>query len=485
MPHAASLAVTAPRSMTRGGLIVLGLGAFDFGLEQSLIIPALPHFAQTYDASLIAVSWLATAYLLTAIVAVPLLARLGDLYGKRRMILVSAGAFAVGSLMCAVTDSIEVAIAGRGVQGIGAAIAALTYGLVRDTTETRRMARMIGALIGVANIGGGVGFLLSGLLVDSFSAAAIFWFLFGFGLVVLAGVALLVPESPKRKDVALDVAGALLLSVSLVALLLAVSKGSAWGWSSAVIASLFVAAAAGLTAFWVVERRVKQPLVDLRLVRRRPFANTNLCIFAFGFTFFSATLILPLIAATPSQSGYGLGLTTTRIGMLLALTSVAILVAAWVGGRVVDRIGPRLLAATGACFGLGGYCLLYAWHSSALALGIGTATVVVGSGFIPTAILAVVLRNVRWDTSAVATAVTLVFRSIGLAIGVTVVFSVISGAGLDGPFPNEAGFTRAFLVAAAGAAFTLLASFFLPGRHASVGELRGGADTATAAPPRT
>ena len=128
---------------------------------------------------------------------------------------------------------------------------------------------------------------------------------------------------------------------------------------------------------------------------------------------------------------------------------------------------------------------MYAWHSSALALGIGTATVVVGSGFIPTAILAVVLRNVRSDTSAVATAVTLVFRSIALAIGVTVAFSVISGAGLDGPFPNEAGFTRAFLVAAAGAAFALLASFFLPGRHASVGELRGGADPATAARPRT
>src|SRR5215204_632786 len=168
MSQVASSAATAPRSMSKGGLLVLALGAIDFGFEQSMIVPALPQFAETYDASLIAVGWLATAYLLTAIVAVPLLARLGDLYGKRRMILVSAGAFAIGSLMCAVTDSIEVAIAGRGVQGIGAAIAALTYGLIRDKTETRHMARMIGALIGVANIGGGVAFLLSGLLVDSF-----------------------------------------------------------------------------------------------------------------------------------------------------------------------------------------------------------------------------------------------------------------------------------------------------------------------------
>lgn len=470
MSHVASSAEAAPKSMTIGAVSVLGLGAIDFGLEQSMIVPALPQFARTYDASLIAVSWLVTAYLLTAIVAVPLLARMGDLYGKRRMLLVAVSAFALGSLVCALTESIELAIVGRGIQGIGSAIAPLTYGLIRDTTDARHMPRTIGALVGVANVGGGIGFLLGGLLADAFSPTAIFWFLFCFGVIVFAGVALLVPESPSRKAAAFDPIGALLLGVGLVALLLALSKGSSWGWSSAVIAFLFVAAAAGLTAFTAVERRVKEPLVDLHLVRRRPFVNTNLCIFAFGFTFFSATLILPLIAATPRQSGYGLGLTTTGIGLVLAFTSVAILAAAWVGGRVVDRIGPRLLAATGACFGLGGYCLLYAWHSSAVALGIGTATVVVGSGLIPTAILAVVLRNVGTDKSAVATAVTLLFRSVGLSVGVTVAFAVISGAGLDGQFPNEAGFTRAYLIATAGAAFALLASFFLPGRHSTVRE---------------
>jgi MFS family permease len=469
MTQVADPAGTAPRSMTDGGLFVLALGAIDFGLEQSMIVPALPDFAQTYDASLIAVGWLATAYLLTAIIAVPLLSRLGDLYGKRRMILVSVTAFAVGSLLCAVTDSIAVAIVGRGVQGIGAAIAPLTYGLIRDTTDPQDMPRKIGWLIGVANIGGGAGFLLSGLLVDAFSPTAIFWVLFAFGVAVFAGVAFLVPESPAaRKNVALDPAGALLLSTSLVALLLALSKGSAWGWSSAAIVSLLVASAAGLTAFTAVERRVQAPLVDLHLVRRRPFVNTNLCIFFFGFTFFSATLILPLIAATSRQSAYGLGVTTTEIGLLLAATSVATLLAAWIGGRVVNRIGARLLAATGACFGMGGYCLLAASHSSAVALGVGTATVLVGSGFIPTAILSVVLRSVGAEKSGVATAVTLVFRSVGLSIGVTVAFAVISGAGLEGSFPDEAGFTRAYLIAAAGAAFALLASLWLPGRKSTV-----------------
>jgi MFS family permease len=160
---------------------------------------------------------------------------------------------------------------------------------------------------------------------------------------------------------------------------------------------------------------------------------------------------------------------TTRIGLVLAATSLATLAAAWGGGRVVDRIGPRLLAAAGACFGLGGYCLLAASHSSAVALGVGTAIVAVGSGFIPTAILAVVLRNAGSDKTGVAPAVTLLFRSLGVSVGVTSAFVVISGAGLDGPFPNDIGYTRAYLVAAAGAALVLLACLFLPGRHSTAG----------------
>jgi predicted MFS family arabinose efflux permease len=287
------------------------------------------------------------------------------------------------------------------------------------------------------------------------------------GVVVFVGVALVVEESPSRTADSLDLTGGGLLGVGLVALLLALSKGSDWGWSSAKICVLFVVSAVALTAFAAVERRVEAPLVDLQLVVRKPFVSTNLCAVTFGFAFFSATYILPLIAATPPRSGYGLGLSTTRIGLLLAATSIASLAAAWGGGRVVDRIGSRLLAMAGACFGLVGYCVLAASHSSATALAVGTATVAVGAGLIPTATLSVVLRNARSDKTGVAPAVTLLFRGLGLSVGLTVTFAVISGAGLDGLFRNEVGFTRAYLVGAAGAVFALLAALFLPGRRST------------------
>src|SRR5919199_1006961 len=112
MTVAATAAPTAERSLSRVGLLVLAIGSLDIGLEQSLILPALPALAIHYDASLIAVSWLATGYLLAAVVAIPLLGRLGDVFGRRRLLLVALGAFTVGGLLCALSDSIGLVIAG-------------------------------------------------------------------------------------------------------------------------------------------------------------------------------------------------------------------------------------------------------------------------------------------------------------------------------------------------------------------------------------
>jgi MFS family permease len=292
---------------------VLGLGALDFGLEQSIILPALPALANHYDASLISVAWLVTGFGLASIVAVPVFGRLGDLFGKRRLLFASLAAFAIGSLICALTESIELAIAGRIVQGLGAAVGPLTYGLARDNVAPDKLPRAIGAVVGAATAGGAIGFLLSGFLVDRFSAAAIFWFLFALALVVAVAVLVLVDESPVRAHVRLDLGGALLLALGLVALLLAISKGSAWGWSSARIVGIFAASAALLALFVLVERRVRQPLVDLGLVVTRPFLNANVCVSAFGFAFFVAVFLVPQIAASPESTGYGLGLSTVEI----------------------------------------------------------------------------------------------------------------------------------------------------------------------------
>jgi MFS family permease len=451
-------------ALTAGGLFVLCLGALDFGLETSIIAPALPQLTVHYQTSPIAISWLATGFLLAQTVAVPLGGRLGDIFGKRRLLLVSLTAFAVGSLLCAVAASVPLAIAGRAVQGAGAALVPLTLGLTRDLIPSHMLARTIGILAGAANIGAALGFVVSGLLVDRFSPASIFWFLFAFAALLTVGVLALVPETPLRTRVPLDLVGAMLLAGGLVALLLAISKGPAWGWSSGSIVALFIAAVVGLATFALRERRVPHPLLDLALVMRRPFVNANLCALTYGFAFLPAILLIPQIAAAPVSSGYGLGLSTTQIGLVLVPTSATGFAAAWLAGRVVDRVGPSALVVTAALLGGVAYALLAVSHDSIVTLVVASAAVGVGWGTIPASFYRVVLGRADADKSAVAASVPLIARNIGASLGVTVAFVVISSGGLTGPLPADTGFVRAFTVAAAATVLVAATGFTLPRR---------------------
>jgi MFS family permease len=464
MPTIASAVEPRDRSASIGSVFVLTLGALDFGLEQSIIIPALPALAEHYGASLNGIAWLATGFLLASIVAVPLFGRLGDLFGKRRLLLISLGLFAVGSLICALTEAIELAIAGRIVQGLGAAVSPLAMGLARDTLAPHLLSRAIGAVVGAAMAGGGIGFLLSGVIVDAFSAAAIFWFLFVFAAVLLVTVYALVDESPVRARVRLDLAGAALLSIGLVALLLAISKGDAWGWTSARIVGLFTLSLGVLIAFGLVERRAAQPLVDLGLVAARPFAQAHACIALFGFSFFIAVFLVPQIAAASEASGYGLGLSTKQVGLILVPTSIAAFAAGWAGGRTVDRLGPRALVAAGSVFGIAGYVSLVLAHGTAVELAAGSAAVGIGWGLVLTGVYPVVIRGSSTDKTGVAIGVNVVIRNTSAAVGTQVAFAVLSGAGLVGAFTAESGFTRAFVLGAVGAALLLLAATLMPGR---------------------
>jgi MFS family permease len=463
----ATYAVDTPaESLSTGALLVLAVAALDFGLEQSVVLPALPALAEHYQASLVSVTWLATGFLLAAVVAVPLGGRLGDLYGKRRLLLVMLGAFALGSLLCALTSSIEVAIAGRIIQGLGFGISPLVLGLVRDTVDPPRVPRAIGALIGAGSAGAALGFLLSGILVDQFSAAAIFWFLGALAAALMVAVFALVPESPVRARVPVDFAGAVLLAGGLVALLLAISKGNDWDWTSARIIGLFAASAALIAGFVGVERRVREPLVDLRLIATRPFLNANVCAFAVGFLFL-VVVFVPQLAATPEATGYGLGLTATEIGLVLVPTGIASLVGGFVGGRVVDLVGSRLLVAIGSAVGVVAYLWLSLAHGSVAEVSAGSALVGLAWGLILTGIFAVVVRAPSTDKTGVAVGVNLVVRNTAVSLGLQIGVAILTAVSLVGRFPSESGYTRVFLLGALGGACALVASRFLPGRRAA------------------
>jgi EmrB/QacA subfamily drug resistance transporter len=465
LTHAA--AAPRERPLSTAGLLVLTVGALDSGLEGSIVLPALPAIARHYDASLVAVSWLATGFLLAAVVAVPLLGRLGDLFGKRRLLLVALGAFGLGSLICALAGSIELVIAGRIVQGIGIAAGPLTYALVRDTVEPERVPRAIGAVVGMASVGATVGFVVSGLLVDHVSVMAIFWFLFALAVVLIVSVAALVPETSVRGHSSVDIGGAASLGLGLACLLLAISKGRDWDWFSARIVGLFLAAAGFLTLFVLIERRIRDPLVDLQHVVKRPFVNAHVCAFTLGLAFFISAFLVPLIAATPEESGYGLGLTITQTGLISSPVALGSLAAGWLGGRFVDVVGPRVLIATGSVLGVAGYVSLALAHSSILSLCVGNAAVGLGIGFLLTSIAAVVVRTADQGKTSIAVAMTTVTRTIANAVGVALTATIVAEAGVEAGFIDEDGFVWGFCLGAVGCGFALFAAVFMPGRPAA------------------
>ena len=452
------------RNLTLGGLFVLTLGALDFGLEQSIVVPALPRLATHYDASLTAVSWLVTGFLLASIVSVPLVGRLGDIYGKRRMLLLSLAAFALGSLVCALTDSIEVAIAGRVLQGVGSGVGPLAYGLARDLFRPEFLPRAIGAVVGAASAGGAIGYLLSGLLVDAFGPTSVFWFLCLLPLVLGPAVFLFVPESPIRAAVRVDVRGAVLLAAGLALLLLGISKGREWEWTSGLTLGVFAAAFALLVAFVLVETRVRDPLVDLRLLVTQPFTSAYACSAAFGFAFVLAVFMIPPLVAAPESTGYGLGLDTLEVGLVLFPTGLVTMVSAWISGRLVDRVGSRALVATGAVVGIAGFTWLALVHDSAVALGFGSAVIGVGWGTVLTGVASLVVRSARHDQTSIAVAANVVVRNTSVSIGTQVGFAIVAAAPVVAGFPAESGYTNVFWMGAAGAGVLLASSLLLRGR---------------------
>jgi MFS family permease len=281
----------------------------------------------------------------------------------------------------------------------------------------------------------------------------------------MLGTLVCLPESSRLAAVHVDAAGAGLLASGLATLLLAISKGNDWGWTSAAILGLFAGSAVLLLALVLVERRVREPLVDLALVATRPFANANVCAFTAGYSFFVVLIVVPQIAAMPEASGYGFGYSTTQTGLLLVPMAVVALIAAWSAGAIVDRVGPRFLMATGSAVGIAAYVLAARAHDNAGELAVVTAGVGVTFGFTLTGIASVVVRRADRDKTSVAAGVNSVLRTTGSAIATAATAALITGAGLTGPFPAEAGYTRAFVMGAIACACGFVAAALLPGRQ--------------------
>ena len=483
-------------------LAVLAVGALDVGLEQALIAPALPTIERHYRTSPSTGVWLLTGFVLAAAIAIPLAARLGDRFGRRRVLIGSLGCFAFGSLICALSGSIGGLIAGRVIQGLGAGVAPLALALARDHIAPERLPSAVGALVAAGSIGAVVGLLLAGVLVDHVSISAIFWLLLAVAAVLALTVFAVVPESPERSAEPVDVVGALLLGGALGLVTVAISQGNAWGWSSARTGVFLLAAIVTLVAFIARERIARSPLLDPRALAVHSVWSANVAMFALGFPLLILFTLVPLIGAYPKLTGYGLGLSITQVGLVLVPGSVATLVAGTAGGRLIHRTGARAQALTATLMATVGYVLLAVLSPTVAVLALASIPVGFAIGLGLGAITDLVAIASPPSQTATNVGFNTVLRVVATALGAQVAIAIVTAAppAIDGPravalhalavhaqdhhapviagqllalmrLPAQSGFTSAFWMAAAATAVALLAVTLTPGRRADPARL--------------
>lgn len=443
-------------------MATLLLAALSFALLQTMVAPALPQIAEEYDTSAASASWVLTGFLLAASVATPIVGKLGDLYGKQRMLVYVLLIFAAGSVICALAPTVELVVLGRIVQGVAGGVFPLAFGIIRDTFPREKVSVGIGSLSAMFGIGGGIGLPLSGVIVDNL---ALHW-LFLVGLLALPAALVarrVIPASPTRPGSTVDWAGAAILSAGLVALLLGVTKANDWGWGSPPTLGLILAGAAILAAWPLFERRITDPLVDLRILRNRAVGLTNLASVLLGFALFSSFLLIPQFAQTPTASGYGFGASITQAGLLLVPSSLAILVVGPLAGALGPRLGFRTVLALGAAASTLSFVQLALLHSQEWHFVLSSALLGVGIGLSFASMVNLIIGAVDQGDVGVATGINTISRTVGGAFGAAIGAAVLTADTIPGtPIPVESGYTIAFVLAAVGGLLALAATLAIP-----------------------
>ena len=441
---------------------VLCLGVSAFSLLQSMVNPVLPTIEHALHTDQRTVTWVLTAYLLSASVFTPIVGRVGDKIGKERMLVFTLGALTVGSVIAALAPSIGVLILARVVQGIGGGVLPLTFGIIRDEFPREKVAGAIGTAAALLAVGGGLGLVLSGPVVALLSYHWLFWLPMTMTLTATVAAAVFVPRSPVRTPGRINVLSALLLSGWLVCLLLPVSQGHVWGWTSARTIGLLGASVVLAVLWGVAETRSDAPLIDMRMMRIPAVWTTNLVALLFGVGMYSMFAFLPQFLQTPTSAGYGFAVSVTVSGLLLLPQSAATFLAGIASGRLAARHGSKRVLLFGS--GLNALCLLGITlaHDRIWQVLVVTTLMGVAFGLAFAAMSNLVVESVPLSQTGVASGMNANIRTVGGALGGAVLASVItSGARADG-LPVESGYTHGFLVLAIAAAAATLVTLLVP-----------------------
>jgi EmrB/QacA subfamily drug resistance transporter len=455
--------MTAERRHYTVTFALLAAAAVSYALLQSLVAPALPDIQHALSTSVNSVSWVLTAYLLSASIATPLIGRLGDMYGKERLLVAVLILLSVATIVSALATSLPLMLVGRVVQGAAGGIFPLAIGIIRDEFPRERVAGAIGIISALAGVGGGLGIVLAGPIVDHLSYHWLFWLpLFPLVPATLA-IHRFVPESPIRVSGRINWTGAGLMAVGLGAVLIAVSETPVWGWVSA---RTLIVLAFGLVVLvlWVRdETRSADPLVDMRMMRIRGVWTTNGVALLLGFGMYASFILLPEYVETPTRAGYGFGASVTGAGLFLLPSTIAMLIAGAQTGRLERRFGSKPPLLAGAALSALSYLVLAVARDERWEIYLAALLLGAGIGLAFAAMINLIIENVGPEHTGVATGMNTLTRTVGGAFGGAIVASILAGS-VTHLFPSTHGFTAAFAACAIAIALGVLVGLLIPAR---------------------
>ncbi|WP_280384824.1 MFS transporter [Nocardia wallacei] len=435
--------LTTPPAIRRtAAMVALALGVLSYGLMQTMLVPAIGVLQHALHTSATGATWaVMSAPLLASAILTPLISRLGDRYGRRRMLLIVLAIYLAATLLALAAPTIGVLIAARAGQGISLAVLPLAFGSVPDILPPERVHAGLGLLSGLVGGAAGIALVCGGLIVDH--ACWRWLFVVGAGLITAALVLgyVSVPDGAARATGRLDIGGTVLLAGGLCGILLALTVGPTSGWLAVPTLALAAAGLVLLVIFVRLERRLRYPLIDMDLVLHRPVGIAHLAALTLGAIQFMYYVLVPKLVELPTAAA-GFGGSVTAAGLVMLPSTLVVLPAGSVAGRIITRRGPRGPLVAGLLLTAGGAALLAVAHGALWQLAACALPIGLGTGLVMTALPSQLHRVIDPGRAATANGINTVSRTVGGAVGSQLGAALVVGS-------VTSGFPLAFWIATA------------------------------------
>jgi MFS family permease len=464
---AAPLDSATERKLAHPGLIV-AVACFCgivVALTQTLIVPLIPLLPGLLHTSPSNTSWAVTATLLSAAVMMPISGRLGDMFGKRLMLVLSLVSLLAGSLLCALTSSLLPVVAGRALQGVSMGAIALGISIMRDELPAEKVGPAVARVSATLGVGGAIGLPIAAVIVEKSNWHVLFWVTAAMAAAAIAAVIAFIPESPVKNPGRFDILGAIGLGSALVMLLLAISKGGDWGWGDHLTIGLLIGSALVLALWGFWELRNAVPLVDLRTSARPQVLFTNVASIAVGFAMYGMSLMPIQLLLAPGATGYGEGMTLIKAGLVLAPSGFMMYLFSDVGAKISAARGPRTSLATGIVVLSLSYVSMLLMRDDWWQICLASVLLGIGIGIAYAAMPALIMGAVPVTETAAANGLNALMRSVGTSLSAAVVGTVLAHETIKLgtiTYPSDHGFLIAILISLGASAVALALALAIP-----------------------